>query len=92
MWRRVADLLVTESTNESFHGQLLAIGGRMGSGKPTTAVYMYNSITNSWEIISHMTTGQWNRFTAVLPDNKLMIVGGYVDSFHVTDTVEVASV
>ena len=53
---------------------------------------MYNSTTNSWEIISHMTTGQYDCFTAVLPNNQLMVVGGWTDSGGATDTVEVASV
>ena len=69
IWRRVADLPVECSTCESFQGRLLAIGGRMDSGEVTTAIYMYNSTTNSWEIISHMTTGRCDCFTAVLPDN-----------------------
>ena len=69
VWRQLADLPVTRSTCESFHSRLLAIGGRMDSGKSTTTVYMYNSTTNSWKIISHMTTGRSSCFTAVLPDN-----------------------
>ena len=85
VWRQVADLPVTQSTCESFHGRLLAVGG-MESGKATTAVYMYNSTTNSWEIISHMTTGRHLCFTAALPDNRLMVVGGY------TNSVELATV
>ena len=85
-WRRIADLPVTHSTCESFHGRLLAIGGRMDSGEATTAVYMYNLTTNSWEIISHMITGQYKCFTAVLPDNQLMVVGGSTNS-GMTDTV-----
>jgi N-acetylneuraminic acid mutarotase len=77
VWRQVADLPVIRSTCESFHGRLLAVGGWMESGEVTTAVYMYNSTTNSWEIISHMTTGRCRCFTVVLPDNRLMVVGGY---------------
>jgi N-acetylneuraminic acid mutarotase len=40
VWREVADLPVTRSTCQSFHGRLLAVGGKMDSGKSTTAVYM----------------------------------------------------
>ena len=91
VWRQVANLPVTQSTCESFHGRLLAVGGWMESGKDTTAVYMYNSTTNSWEIISHMTTGRRLCFTAVLPDNRLMIAGGIIKHDD-TDLVELASV
>ena len=92
VWRQVADLPVVQSTCESFHGRLLAIGGK-NLGKSTTAVYMYDSTTNSWEIISHMTTGRCDCFTAVLPENRLMVVGGYAgDDFRtLTDMVELAT-
>ena len=92
VWGQVADLPFTRSTCESFHGRLLVIGGERDSGKPTTAVYMYNSTTNSWKIISHMITGRWNCFTAVLPDNQLMVVGGQTERYSMTDKVEVANV
>ena len=92
VWRQVTDLPVVQSTCESFHDRLLAIGGEVDSEGPTTAVYMYNSTTNSWEIISHMTTGRYRCFTAVLPNNELMVVGGRTDSDHFTytETVEIA--
>ena len=92
LWRPVASLPVTQSTCESFHGQLLAIGG-VDSGKSTTAVYMYNSTAKCWKIISHMTTGRWSCFTAVLPDNRLMVVGGTTDGiWSDAYTVEIASI
>ena len=92
VWRQVADLPVTRSTCESFHGRLLAIGGRDDSRKATTAVYEYSSSSNSWEVISHMTTGRYDCFTAVLPNNQLMVVGGVTAPSTYTDTIELASV
>jgi hypothetical protein len=91
VWRPVADLPVTRSTCESFRGQLLAVGGWMDSSEFTTAVYMYNSITNSWEIISHMTTGRCHCFTAVLPDKRLMVMGGFIGYGITTDSVGLAT-
>ena len=90
VWRKVTDSPVTRSTCESFHGRLLAIGGLDDSGKPTTAVHIYNSTTNSWEIISHMTTDRYDCITAVLPNNQLMVVGGERGG-QTIDSVEVAS-
>ena len=93
VWRQVADLPVIRSTCESFHGRLLAIGGRDDSLKATTAVYEYSSTSNSWEVMSHMTTGRFRCFTAVLPNNQLMVVGGVTDKGNTDhDTVELASV
>ena len=91
VWRRVADLPVIRSTCESFHGRLLAVGGyNNDSSKHSTDVYMYNPTTNSWEIISHMTTGRSGCFTAVLPDNQLMVVGGNTSCGSIA-TIEVAT-
>ena len=89
IWRQVADVPVTHSTCESLHGQLLAAGGD-DSGKGTTAVYAYNSTTNSWDIISCMTIGRYRCFTAVLPHSQLMVVGGETLRRTYTDTVELA--
>ena len=57
------------------HGQLVAIGGRDSGGDATTAVHMYDPVTDSWKVISHMLTPRIKCFAAVLPDNKLMVVG-----------------
>jgi N-acetylneuraminic acid mutarotase len=92
VWKQLADLPVTQSTCESFHGRLLVIGGKIDSGKSTTAVHMYNSTANSWEIVSRMKCGRRDCFTAVLPDNRLMVVGGETDGGSLTDVVELASV
>jgi hypothetical protein len=90
VWKQLADLPIIRSTCESFHGRLLAISGKMDSGKYSTAVHMYNSTTNSWEIISHMTTDRCDCFTAVFPVNRLMVVGGTTDGGS-TDIVEIAT-
>ena len=90
-WKRVADFPNGCSTCEFFHGQLLAIGGSTVLGKPTPAVYMYDSAADSWETISHMTTGRYRCFTAVLPDNRLMVMGGIIAEGTSTDTIEFIS-
>ena len=93
VWSKLADLPVTGSTCVTFCGQLLAVGGADSDRKPTTAVYMYNPSTNSWNVISHMTTARIRPFAAVLPDNQLMVVGGAVDKAVPTysDSVEFGS-
>ena len=94
VWRQVADLPATHCTCDFFHGRLLAVGGAddSSSRKASTAVYVYSSTSNTWEVISHMTTGRYSCFTAVLPNNRLMVVGGETSGWTYTDTVEVASV
>jgi hypothetical protein len=87
-WNRVADLPLYHSTTVSLHGRLLAIGGKESEDKPSTAVHMYQPTTNSWEVISHMTTPRTLCFSAVLPDNQLMMVGGRTTGGKVCDSVE----
>ena len=59
VWHQLADTPVTLSTCASLHGRLLAVGGESSDDKETTAIHMYNTTTNSWEVISHMTTPRW---------------------------------
>jgi hypothetical protein len=76
VWSKLPNLPVRESTCVTFCGQLLVVGGKYSDSKRTTAVYMYNQATNSWNVISHMTTARRYCFAAVLPNNQLMVVGG----------------
>ena len=52
---------------------------------------MYNTVTNSWEVISHMANPGHQCLVAVLPHNVLMVVGGF--TLHdMTDSVEFATI
>ena len=92
VWSTAANLPVTGSTCVTFCGQLLAIGGEESNKKPTTAVYMYKPPTNSWDVIAHTSTARFKLFAAVLPNNRLMLVGGQINNKTSTDTVEFGSV
>ena len=94
VWNKVAAPPVTETTCVSIHGrQLLTIGGRDSDRRPTSAVHMYNPTTDSWEVISRMSTPRLDCIAAVLPNNQLMVVGGYTSEDNTTtDSVEFASV
>ena len=91
VWHQLADTPVTFSSWVALHGQLLAVGGKDSDDKQTTAIHMYNTTTNSWEVISHMTTPRQECLVAVLPHNELMIVGGWTPDGE-TDTVEIATI
>ena len=88
IWNKVADLPVKDSTAVTLHGQLLAIGGEDSEDKPSTAVHMYQPTTDSWEVISHIATPRSGCLAAVLPDNQLMVVGGYTTGGKRCDSVE----
>ena len=72
--------------------QLLAVGGCEDSfwGK-NNAIHHYNPATDCWEVISHMPTAGSDTLVAVLPGNKLMVVGGNVRVSMETDIVEIAT-
>ena len=98
VWHRVADLPVRASSCATLCGQLLAVGGSYDSFENyTTAIHQYNPATNSWEVISHMPTARYATLVAVLPGNKLMVMGGFTRTSGArfgtrTDIVEIATV
>ena len=93
VWHQLADTPVTLSTCASLQGQLVAVGGECSDGKETTAIHMYNTTTNSWEVITQMATPRHLCLVAVLPHNELMVVGGLTpDSQTGTNSVEIASI
>ena len=91
VWHQLPDTPVTLSTCASLQGRVLAVGGYDSDGKQTTAIHMYNTTTNSWEVISHMATPRRQCLVAVLPHNELMVVGGVTPDGQ-TDSVEIASI
>ena len=91
VWNQVTAPPVTHTTCVSIHDQLLAIGGANSQNKSITAVHMYYPSTDSWEVISHMATPRRYCFTAVLPNNQLMVVGGIHYSREL-NSVELATV
>ena len=87
-WKTLADLPVKLSTNVALHSQLLSVGGKDSNNKPTTAVHVYQPTTNSWEVISHMTTPRSDCFAVILPNNQLMVAGGWTTDNKKCDSVE----
>ena len=88
-WREISSLPVTGSTLASFDGHLLAIGGDDDSRNPTTDVYRYNSHTDSWHVISQTKNKRSKCFAFTLPENQLIVVGGYTETLHYTESVEI---
>ena len=91
VWQQLADTPVTLSTCASLRDRLIAVGGYDSHGKETTAIHMYNTATNSWEVVSQMATPRYLCLVAVLPHNQLMVVGGYTPG-GMTDSVEIATI
>ena len=94
VWSTVTDLPVEQSTLVSINNRVLAIGGLDSDNKPTTAVHLYNPVNNSWQTISPLSKARWICSAVVLPNNRIMVVGGYtkLSMSSKTNTVEFASV
>ena len=92
VWSTVAGLPVERSTLVSINNRLLAIGGDDSDYKPTTAVRLYDPVNNSWQTISHLIPARQWCFAVVLPNNRIMVVGGFTTVSSTTNTVEFASV
>ena len=88
VWKEISCLPVTGSTLASFNGHLLAIGGR-DSWTSTTDVYRYDSHTDSWHVISQMKNERWLCLAVTLPEDRLIVVGGYIHYTNKTDHVEI---
>ena len=88
IWNRIAYVPLVLSTAVTLHGRLLAIGGVDSEGIPSTAVHIYHPTTDSWEVISHITTARVRCLAAVLPNNQLMVVGGLITMDKKCDSVE----
>ena len=65
VWHQLADTSVTITW--------MTVGSDT-DGKVKTDIHMYNTTTNSWEVISHMATPRYRCLVAVLPHNELMVV------------------
>ncbi len=76
VWEKIASLPVSRSTLATINGLLLSVGGETSSNSRTKDIYLYNPGSNSWTVVSQMSTARSQCLTALLPDNKLMVVGG----------------
>ena len=93
VWQKTESLPVDSICCVSVKGQLLAIGGVDFNYDEMKPVCKYNSVRNSWDIVSHMTIGRCQCLAAVLSDDQLIIVGGRIDGRgNETDEVEIASI
>ena len=89
VWSKITDAPVVVSTCAAVGGELVAVGGRdTAEGKSTSAVYKYNMISESWNVITNMPTARRLCHVAVLPTNEMIVVGGYNSS----NIVEIAKI
>ena len=87
VWTRLANIPVSYTSSlVTLGGRVLAITSKDCNGRLTGAIHCYNKATNSWSIIGEMPTPRYYVLTAVLPTNKLVVVGGKTIWKRCTDT------
>ena len=91
VWRYIKELPVTLSTLITLGGHLVAIGGKDESRNPTYDVRYYDSQTDTWHVTTKMKTKRHLPLVAVLPEDRLIIVGGCGALRQPTDSVEIGS-
>ena len=91
VWRHIKELPVSQSTLTTLGGHLVAVGGRDDSRNPTADVCYHDPQTDTWHVITKMKTKRYWPLVAVLPEDRLIIVGGWDTVSHLTDSVEIGS-
>ena len=91
VWREIKNLPVTLSTLTTLGGHLLAIGGRSESHGSTADVHRYDHQTDSWHVVSKMKNKRYRSLSAVLPEDQLLVVGGYDTYYRSMTSVEIGS-
>ncbi len=91
LWHPVTDTPVYQSTCVTLDGEVVAVGGCDSDWNPTCAVYAYDPAKETWNVISHMNTPRRRCLAAVLPGDRLMVVGGSTSFRSDCAVVEIAT-
>ena len=75
-WEQIAPLEISKSSLVVANGHLLAVGGETSDGNCTELVHQYDTDYNRWEAVGLMCNARCKCLTALLPGNKLVVVGG----------------
>ena len=87
VWQRIADIPMRHSTCTTLNGRVLAVGGRDSHGT-SRAVCMYNTDSDSWQLVGHMSTPRYKCLVVGLRD-CIIAAGGYTLRYTTTSSVEV---
>ena len=90
----IPDVPVWHAKIETLRDEVIAVGSTL-SVIPSTEVWMYDATMGSWLKISQVPTARDWSLVAALPEDRLIVIGGSlqsVSSSGYTDIVEIASV
>ena len=75
LWKKITSLPVHSSSLASVNGRLLAVGGKDSSDGLNKDIFEFDPAANSWNFVGQTTVAGTSCLTAVLPGNRLMVVG-----------------
>jgi hypothetical protein len=91
VWHTAPKLPVLQFTLVACQKQLFAVGGQdRTTNSPVSDVYRFSPSSNKWLPCGHMTQPRSRCFAVALPDDQLMAVGGSVEPYTPTDSIEIA--
>ena len=90
LWRKLKNCpTYSGSSIVAFRGGLLAVGGEDEDKKVTKEVHFYKKDTDSWNKIGELPTLRKFALFGVLPENRIMCVGGQYDTGSNIATVNI---
>ena len=89
LWCRLPDTPLSCSAAISFHGYLLAVGGRHDNGTRTD-IYLYQPESEQWTKVGDLPNARYYCSCVVLPSGELVVAGGSESSVRLTSRVDVA--
>ena len=75
-WKNLMDLPTACSTLVALGNRVVAVGGVLLSGPYSSEVYGFNPDSNSWSVIGRLGVQRSLPLAAVVPGNRLVVVGG----------------
>ena len=75
-WEKIATLPIHSSTLVTVKGHLLVVGGKSSDGEYSKDIRQYDPRIDSWKVISEMRLAHSGCMAALLPDNRLVVLGG----------------
>ena len=90
VWKRIADFPLSRGVTTTAMGdKILAIGGHDDEHHPNGIISCYDRSNDSWRLVSELSTPRWGALAAVLPNGKMLVIGGNASISESCDTTDV---
>jgi len=90
-WRTFPAPPLEDSAAITFHGSLLAVGGKNDS-KNSKDIYIYHPSSNNWSKVGELPTARSGCSCTMLPSGEILVTGGLDDNGKISSRVDVAKV